>query len=187
MLNRVILIGKVQRAEVHFTVDGKLILSITLRTWDSPETQFHRLVYFDREGKKAYRYAEILNSPDFDGYLLAEGQIRYRTYTAKDGTTRKFTEIVVDRMRLISPVNGKNLSEKSETSEKEEMEPLPERTPERSTEEISGRMQEKPLKEDSRSTAKSRMKEPELEDIVTPEIEEIERELEEVDRMDLPF
>lgn len=187
MLNRVILIGKVQRAETDFTPNGTVVLKITLRTWDTPETQFHHLVFYDSEGDKAYRYAEILNSPDFDGYLMAEGQIRYRTYTAKDGTNRRLTEIVVRNIKLISPRNGKN--EKSERKEIiPESEEMKKETPglnRDSTVKTEERKTTKPVGEEK--IEKKRPVKPALEEIITPEIEEIEKELSAVDDMDIPF
>ncbi len=118
MFNKVLLIGKAYQVETRYTDEGLAILTMKLATWDSPQAQYHRIVYFDPTGEKAYRYSEILNNSEFNGYLLIEGQLRYRIYTAKDGTKKRTTEIVAKTIKILSPKE----KEKKEEKEKEKKE-----------------------------------------------------------------
>ena len=109
MINKVILIGKIQESNLRFTNEGLAVLKFVLRTWEGQKGEFHRITYFDPEAERAYRYNELFNG-DFNGYVYVEGKLSYQTYTGKDGLIRRTVDIIARNIRLISanPKNGKS-------------------------------------------------------------------------------
>ncbi len=99
-LNRVILIGNLTRdPELKYTPSGTAVCTFgvaTNRNWTTAtgeikeDVQFHRIVAW----QKLAELASKLLAKGRKVYL--EGRITYRTYTAKDGTQRSITEIILD-------------------------------------------------------------------------------------------
>ncbi|MGC9000655.1 single-stranded DNA-binding protein [Caldisericum sp.] len=168
MFNKVLLIGRAYQVETRYTDEGLAILTMRLATWDSPQVQYHRIVYFDPTGERAYKYSEILNDSKFNGYLLIEGQLRYRIYTAKDGTKRRITEVVAKTIKILSPREKEEKVEQIER-EKEKI---------RETEQMKETRETKEAKEtkETKETAKT---------LITEDI--IEEELIELNDTDIPF
>lgn len=120
MLNKVILIGKVQEVQVTFTDEGLARLALTIRTWQGKTSEFHKVVFFDPTVERAYKYYEILKDKNYNGYLYVEGKLNYRTYQGQDGVKRKYVSIIARQIRFINPtING----ESSEALNGENVEP----------------------------------------------------------------
>lgn len=116
MINTVILIGKVHESRIHFTDEGLCVLRFILRTWEG-KSEFHKIVYFDPTGEKAYKYNEKFNDSGFNGYVYVRGRLQYRSYTGSDGVKRRIVEVVARNIVLIDPIpkNGYE-NEKAENS-----------------------------------------------------------------------
>jgi single-strand DNA-binding protein len=103
-VNRATLIGNVGQVEPRQSGDDKLIVNIRLatsRTYkDSSgesreQTEWHSVVAFGRLAEIADAHITV-GSP-----LYVDGEIRYRTYTDKDGVERHATSIVANEIRLL--------------------------------------------------------------------------------------
>lgn len=120
-LNRVVLMGNLTRdPELKFTPQGTAVCTIGLATnrqWTTntgevkEEVQFHRIIAWQK-------LAELC------GKLLAkgrkvyiEGRIVYRSYTAKDGTQKSITEIIMNDFILFDDRYTKGVQEAGEPSE----------------------------------------------------------------------
>lgn len=97
-MNNVTLIGRLTKdPEVTYTDSGKIVARFTLavnRPFKNNEgkydADFFNVVVWGKQ-------AEILGNGVSKGQRLAvEGQIRNRHYTAKDGTDKQVTEIIVN-------------------------------------------------------------------------------------------
>lgn len=97
-LNRVTLIGNLGHGpEIRATASGETVCNLDLATseryknrageWQEV-TEWHRCVFF---GKAAETLGEYAKKGD---RLYVEGSIRTRTYTGKDGTEKRATEIM---------------------------------------------------------------------------------------------
>jgi len=115
MLNKVILIGKVQEVQVTFTDEGLARLVLTVRTWQGKNTEFHRVVLFDPTVERAYKYYEILKDKNYNGYVYVEGRLNYRTFQGQDGIKRKSISIIARQIRLISPPSNGQAEEAENT------------------------------------------------------------------------
>lgn len=132
MLNKVILIGKVQEVQVTFTDEGLARLALTVRTWQGKNSEFHRVVFFDPTVEKAYKYYEILKDKNYNGYVYIEGRLNYRTFQGQDGIKRKIVSIIAKQIRLLSPPsNGETSATREETPSPAEINKLPEPEPEK--------------------------------------------------------
>jgi len=118
MLNKVILIGKVQEVQVTFTDEGLARLVLTVRTWQGKNSEFHRVVFFDPTVEKAYKYYEILKDKNYNGYVYIEGRLNYRTFQGQDGIKRRIVSIIARQIKFISPpANGHNGHEGEKSEE----------------------------------------------------------------------
>ena len=124
MINKVILIGKIQESNLSFTNEGLTVLKFVLRTWEGSKTDFHKITYFDPGAEKAYKYNELFNDKNFNGYVYVEGKLSYRTFTGRDGVNRRVVDIIARNIRIIptSPKNGTSGGEiKDEKPEKQKL------------------------------------------------------------------
>ena len=105
-LNKVILIGNAGRdAEVRYAPSGAAVANVsiaTTRRWkdktsgeQNEETDWHRLVFYDRLAEVAGEY--VLKGTS----IYVEGRIKYGKYTDKDGIERNTVDIVVSEMKLL--------------------------------------------------------------------------------------
>ena len=117
-LNKAILIGNLTRdPEIKYTPSGAAVCTFgiaTNRSWvttdgqTKEDVQYHRVVAWNKlaelcgkilaKGKKVY----------------AEGRLSYRSYTAKDGTQKSITEIILDDFIVFS--DGKRTDEPTSTT-----------------------------------------------------------------------
>ncbi len=121
-LNRVTLIGNLTRdPELKYTPAGTAVCSFgvaTNRNWTTAtgetkeDVQFHRLVAWQK-------LAELCSKMLTKGKkVYVEGRITYRNYTAKDGSAKSITEIVLDDFVLVDSAGGAVRKPNEEGSEK---------------------------------------------------------------------
>ena len=105
-VNKVILIGNLGRdPEVRYTPNGSAVCNVSLattRNWKSKdsgerqeETEWHRVVFFDRLVEIAGEYLKK-GRP-----VYVEGRLKTRKWTDKDGVEKYTTEIFADQMQLL--------------------------------------------------------------------------------------
>jgi single-strand DNA-binding protein len=105
-LNKVQLIGNCGKdPEVRYTPSGAAICNVTLATsrkWKdkktgdaNEETEWHRVVFFDRLAEIAGEYVKKGRS------LYVEGRLKTRKWTDKDGAEKYTTEIMADQLQLL--------------------------------------------------------------------------------------
>jgi len=110
-INKVILIGNLGRdPEVRYTPSGAAVCNVTLatsRNWKDKnsgdkveETEWHRVVFYDRLAEIAGEYLKKGRS------IYVEGRLKTRKWTDKDGVEKYTTEIVADEMKMLGGREG---------------------------------------------------------------------------------
>ena len=110
-VNKVILIGNLGRdPEVRYTPNGSAVCNVSLattRNWKDKnsgekmeETEWHRVVFFDRLAEIAGEYLKK-GRP-----VYVEGRLKTRKWTDKDGVEKYTTEIMADQMQLLGGREG---------------------------------------------------------------------------------
>ncbi len=110
-VNKVILIGNLGRdPEVRYTPNGSAVCNVsvaTTRNWKNKdsgerqeETEWHRVVFFDRLAEIAGEYLKK-GRP-----VYVEGRLRTRKWTDKDGVEKYTTEIFAEQMQLLGSREG---------------------------------------------------------------------------------
>ncbi len=110
-INKVILIGNLGRdPEVRYTPNGAAICNVTIatsRNWKDKttgekqeETEWHRVVFFDRLAEIAGEYLKK-GRP-----VYVEGRLKTRKWTDKDGVEKYTTEVMADNMQLLGGREG---------------------------------------------------------------------------------
>jgi single-strand DNA-binding protein len=110
-INKVIIIGNLGKdPEVRYMPSGSAICNAniaTTRTWKNKEsgekneeTEWHRVVFFDRQAEIAGEYLKKGSS------VYVEGRLKTRKWTDKEGVERYTTEIVADVMQLLGSRQG---------------------------------------------------------------------------------
>jgi len=106
-VNKVILVGNLGRdPEIRYSPDGTAICNVSLATtsgWKDKnsgerreETEWHRLVFFNRLAEIAGQYLRKGSS------VYVEGRLRTRKWQDKEsGQDRYTTEITVDQMQML--------------------------------------------------------------------------------------
>jgi single-strand DNA-binding protein len=105
-VNKVILIGNLGRdPEVRYTPGGAAICTVsiaTTRNWKAKdsgdkveETEWHRVVFFDRLAEIAGEYLKK-GRP-----VYVEGRLKTRKWQDKDGIDKYSTEIIAEQMQLL--------------------------------------------------------------------------------------
>lgn len=107
MVNKVILIGRLGRdPEMRYTPAGDPVCNFTLATDEvyrdrggatQRRTEWHRIVAWR---KLAEQCAQLLNKGKL---IFVEGRLQTRQWDDRDGHKRSTTEIVIHRMRILSP------------------------------------------------------------------------------------
>jgi len=100
-MNHVILMGRLGRdPETRTTQSGKKVATLSLATTekfsDKEQTEWHRLIIWDKQAEIAEKYLSK------GSRILVEGAIRYREYE-KDGVKRQSTEINVSKFTMLDP------------------------------------------------------------------------------------
>lgn len=110
-INKVILIGNLGRdPEVRYSANGSAICNVTLatsRNWKDKtsgekmeETEWHRVVFYDRLAEIAGEYLKKGRS------CYVEGRLKTRKWQDKDGAEKYTTEIIADNMQLLGGRDG---------------------------------------------------------------------------------
>ncbi len=110
-VNKVILIGNLGRdPELRRTASGNAICNVTIatsRNWKErdtgerrEETEWHRVVFFDRLAEIAGEYLRK-GRP-----VYVEGRLKTRKWQDREGQDRYTTEIVVEQMQLLGSRDG---------------------------------------------------------------------------------
>jgi len=110
-VNKVIIVGNLGKdPEVRYMPSGSAICSITVATsrqWKDKtsgdkqeETEWHRIVFFDRMAEIAGEYLKK-GRP-----VYVEGRLKTRKWSDKDGVEKYTTEIVADQMQLLGNRDG---------------------------------------------------------------------------------
>jgi single-strand DNA-binding protein len=105
-VNKVILIGNLGRdPEVRYAPSGSAICNVTIatsRNWKSKETgerqeetEWHRVVFYDRLAEIAGEYLKKGKS------VYIEGRLKTRKWTDKDGAEKYTTEIIAQDMTML--------------------------------------------------------------------------------------
>jgi single-strand DNA-binding protein len=105
-VNKVVLLGNCGRdPEVRYLPSGQAIANVSVATTSRrkdktsgewvEETQWHRVVFFERLAEVAGEYLKKGNP------VYVEGRLRYGKYTDKDGVERNTTDIVATEMQLL--------------------------------------------------------------------------------------
>jgi single-strand DNA-binding protein len=110
-INKVILIGNLGRdPEVRYTPSGAAVCNLTLatsRSWKDKtsgdkveETEWHRVVFYDRLAEIAGEYLKKGRS------IYVEGRLKTRKWQDKEGVERYTTEIVAEEMKMLGGREG---------------------------------------------------------------------------------
>jgi single-strand DNA-binding protein len=110
-INKVIIIGNLGKdPEVRYTPSGSAVCNITVATsrqWKDKtsgekqeETEWHRIVFFDRMAEIAGEYLKK-GRP-----VYVEGRLKTRKWTDKDGVEKYSTEIMAENMQLLGGREG---------------------------------------------------------------------------------
>ena len=110
-INKVIIIGNLGKdPEVRYMPSGGAVCNISLatsRSWKDKtsgekveETEWHRVVLFDRLAEVAGEWVGVGDKIYIEGYL------KTRKWQDKDGVEKYSTEIVAERMQMLSSRNG---------------------------------------------------------------------------------
>jgi single-strand DNA-binding protein len=110
-VNKVIIVGNLGRdPEIRYMPSGSAIANVTIATsrqWKDKtsgerqeETEWHRVVFFDRLAEIAGEYLKK-GRP-----VYVEGRLKTRKWTDKDGVDRYTTEIVATEMQLLGSREG---------------------------------------------------------------------------------
>jgi len=110
-VNKVIVLGNLGRdPEVRYTANGAAICNVgiaTSRQWKDKtsgekqeETEWHRVVFYDRLAEIAGEYLKKGSS------VYVEGRLKTRKWTDKDGVEKYTTEIVASEMQLLGSRTG---------------------------------------------------------------------------------
>jgi len=110
-VNKVILIGNLGRdPEVRYAPSGSAICNVaiaTSRNWKDKtsgerqeETEWHRVVFYDRLAEIAGEYLKKGKS------VYIEGRLKTRKWTDKDGVEKYTTEIIAQEMTMLGGREG---------------------------------------------------------------------------------
>ena len=110
-VNKVILIGNLGRdPEVRYTPSGGAVCNVTVatsRSWKSKEsgekveeTEWHRVVFYDRLAEIAGEYLKKGRS------IYVEGRLKTRKWTDKDGVEKYTTEVIGQEMNMLGGREG---------------------------------------------------------------------------------
>jgi single-strand DNA-binding protein len=110
-INKVILIGNLGRdPEVRYTPNGNAVCNVsvaTTRAWKNKEsgekqeeTEWHRVVFYDRLAEIAGEYLKKGRS------VYVEGRLKTRKWTDKEGKEQYTTEVVATEMQMLGSREG---------------------------------------------------------------------------------
>lgn len=112
-VNKVIIVGNLGNDPEMRTMpngDSVAVLSVaTSESWNDKSTgerrdvtEWHRIVFFRRQAEVAGQYLRKGSK------VYIEGKLRTRKWQAQDGTDRYTTEIIADKLEMLSSSQGSN-------------------------------------------------------------------------------
>jgi single-strand DNA-binding protein len=115
-VNKVIIVGNLGRdPEVRYTPSGSAVCNVSVastRNWKNKdsgerqeETEWHRVVFYDRLAEIAGEYLKKGRS------VYVEGRLKTRKWQDKDGKDQYTTEIIAQEMQMLGGREGGNASE----------------------------------------------------------------------------
>ena len=110
-INKVIIIGNLGRdPEVRYTPSGAAVCNVTVatsRNWKDKtsgdkveETEWHRVVFYDRLAEIAGEYLKKGRS------VYVEGRLKTRKWQDKEGKDNYTTEVIADNMQMLGGREG---------------------------------------------------------------------------------
>ena len=110
-INKVIIIGNLGRdPEVRYTPNGNAVCNVTVattRSWKNKdsgdkveETEWHRVVFYDRLAEIAGEYLKKGRS------VYVEGRLKTRKWQDKEGKDNYTTEVIADEMKMLGGREG---------------------------------------------------------------------------------
>jgi single-strand DNA-binding protein len=110
-VNKVIIIGNLGRdPEVRYTPNGSAVCNVsvaTTRSWKNKdsgdkveETEWHRVVFYDRLAEIAGEYLKKGRS------VYVEGRLKTRKWQDKDNVEKFTTEIIAEEMKMLGGREG---------------------------------------------------------------------------------
>ncbi|HEV7578108.1 MAG TPA: single-stranded DNA-binding protein [Caldimonas sp.] len=110
-VNKVIIVGNLGRdPEVRYTPNGSAVCNVTVATSrvrknkesgeKNEDTEWHRVVFFDRLAEIAGEYLKKGRS------VYVEGRLQTRKWQDKDGVEKYTTEIVASEMQMLGGREG---------------------------------------------------------------------------------
>ena len=110
-VNKVIIVGNLGRdPEVRYTPNGSAVCNVsvaTTRSWKnkdsgdkSEETEWHRVVFYDKLAEIAGEYLKKGRS------VYVEGRLKTRKWQDKEGKDNYTTEIIADQMQMLGSREG---------------------------------------------------------------------------------
>jgi single-strand DNA-binding protein len=110
-VNKVILVGNLGRdPEVRYTPSGAAVCNVSLATtrqWKSKdsgdrqeETEWHRVVFYDRLAEIAGEYLKKGRS------IYVMGRLKTRKWQDKDGAEKYTTEVIAEEMQMLGGREG---------------------------------------------------------------------------------
>jgi single-strand DNA-binding protein len=110
-VNKVIIVGNLGRdPEVRYTPNGSAVCNVsvaTTRSWKSKEsgdkseeTEWHRVVFYDKLAEIAGEYLKKGRS------VYVEGRLKTRKWQDKDGAEKYTTEIIATDMQMLGSREG---------------------------------------------------------------------------------
>ena len=110
-VNKVIIVGNLGRdPEIRYTPNGSAVCNVsvaTTRSWKnkesgdkSEETEWHRVVFYDKLAEIAGEYLKKGRS------VYVEGRLKTRKWQDKDGVEKYTTEIVASDMQMLGSREG---------------------------------------------------------------------------------
>lgn len=115
-VNKVIIVGNLGRdPEVRYTPSGSAVCNVSVastRNWKNKETgerqeetEWHRVVFYDRLAEIAGEYLKKGRS------VYVEGRLKTRKWQDKDGKDQYTTEIIAQEMQMLGGREGGSASE----------------------------------------------------------------------------
>lgn len=116
-VNKVILVGRLGKdPETRYSQDGSAVTNASLATSDSwkdkatgekkENTEWHRLVFFNKLADIAGEYLKK------GSMIYAEGKLKTRKWTDKNGQEKYTTEVLVDVMKMLGGKNEEKQEQK---------------------------------------------------------------------------
>lgn len=115
-VNKVIIVGNLGRdPEVRYTPSGSAVCNVSVastRNWKNKdtgerqeETEWHRVVFYDRLAEIAGEYLKKGRS------VYVEGRLKTRKWQDKDGKDQYTTEIIAQEMQMLGSREGGGMSD----------------------------------------------------------------------------